>query len=1692
MTFDLCGPAGRQELVCSSSVQPGVLRPALGDLCEQRQRKDKNRTEPFRPGNVGQSSGGASWPRLGRPPPCLPPEHPRSANGDQAFSAMPTPQGSGDVPPSISSWCAPHSELLHSWPPSSHYWNVTQDRTREWGESFISFIMVHQRRAAAPGPFQPVSERSPLLSAPLRLLRAAPRWISCPGFVSQIWTPLMEIQLFSCYSRALRRDVTCDGNNVCEEFRGVRFVFRAAVSSVPIFRRRSSALGQRATVDLGNVSPFFTSRVSKDERTGTGVLEKEQEPLFRGHTLRRRCSCSSKGVVRMQCRCVRLSEFHSRALSSIREGDCGSSSRDRLGRILRAFPRSVRAPGDLPPEEMEGVRGGVRRPPGESEPPLATSPGRGWSGPDNCVHGNALPPHATFHSLAVHVMPQNYNFLGLGWRSGLSIRLGMQVAYCSRGSKPDCTSPALVPPIGDGNWLSAPGGGAWAICCTLVNCDCESFKPGKLRRRQCESCKHGWVAHALSKLKVHHMYQGSQVEIVHSNVVFDICSLMLYGTQAVPVRLKILLDRLFSVLKQEEVVRILNALDWTLQDYIRGYVLQGGGREADTSSLHIGVVLCAYRSHGYGSEEAVPSRMSLPDVTGKVLDRWAIMTFEEEIATLQQFLRFGETKSIVELMAIQDKEGQAVVVPSARTNSDIRAFIESSARPGAGPGPTPKVEKLSAGNVHHFENFINSMAFMLPFQFLSSVPAPLLGSSSSSGPFRTADDSAPLPLPPAPAANEGSLLGSSSASFASDVERGVDGRPDAATPKVEADDFPTSDAYSDAPSTPCTPSVSSDVAQMSPESRMRSLEKGGGGGLKKGRVYCSACDKTFYDKGTLKIHYNAVHLKIKHRCTIDGCNMVFSSLRSRNRHSANPNPRLHMPMNRNNRDKDLRGGLSADGAPGEEEEEEEDDKRAVFGVGAGGGRTISSYVVSGGGEPRLQSAFPGVGGTGILFPNLKTVQPVLPFYRSLATPAELAHTPGALPSLPLTSCDPVPKKKSRKSSMPIKIEKEAVEKAMGDPEDGSSADEEPLPTQAASAAARERDDSDCGGYVCGKKRAAPGDPEECGGAGGGRENRAGSPQRPPLDFRSPCVGEEDEEEEEEEEEDGRGARCSPEGGVIACAASPFDGGGRRESHAALLAGPEGEARGGPDHRATNGGLFKILTDSSREAQELCGEEYEDGFAPHADPQGVCADLPRHCDICSKAFKNPYSVKMHYRNVHLKEMHVCTVEGCHAAFPSRRSRDRHSANLNLHHKLLTKDHYGAPSTIYSGRDTTGDIHHDFPSKEPVGQPSVIFKGHNRMGLVFPMSKAPDGGPEPADLEDEAVLDLSTTSVPKPGGSVRSSWDSDGASEEEEEEEEEEGEEGGGGFPVDDSDESCDGLGGLAPKQGPHPGPNPNPNPTPHLQGGSPITCHICQKVYSNKGTFRAHYKTVHLRLLHKCKVPGCDTTFSRIEIHVYSRDIERSSEMARPRPREYKSGDLVFAKMKGYPHWPARGAIGLINYSRGVHSHHKRRVPAFLGPKDLLPYKEYKDKFGKSNKRKGFNEGLWEIENNPGVKFTGYQVCAGRPAATLLGDGGGGGGEGGNTADGSSEGEEEPDSIEDEGKAKQKGDKAGSKRKKTASLKKSSKLSRKSSGEEEEELDKDGEEDNHKSSEAGGPDNDVRNASEGRNAAQGTQLLREEH
>ena len=58
------------------------------------------------------------------------------------------------------------------------------------------------------------------------------------------------------------------------------------------------------------------------------------------------------------------------------------------------------------------------------------------------------------------------------------------------------------------------------------------------------------------------------------NTLFDIASLMLFGTHALPVRLKILLDRLLCALEHDELVNLLHAFGWTYEDYSRGYMLQ--------------------------------------------------------------------------------------------------------------------------------------------------------------------------------------------------------------------------------------------------------------------------------------------------------------------------------------------------------------------------------------------------------------------------------------------------------------------------------------------------------------------------------------------------------------------------------------------------------------------------------------------------------------------------------------------------------------------------------------------------------------------------------------------------------------------------------------------------------------------------------------------------------------------------------------------------------------------------------------------------------------------------------------------------------------------------------------------------------------------------------------------------------------
>ncbi|XP_028833262.1 zinc finger protein basonuclin-2 isoform X2 [Denticeps clupeoides] len=1152
---------------------------------------------------------------------------------------------------------------------------------------------------------------------------------------------------------------------------------------------------------------------------------------------------------------------------------------------------------------------------------------------------------------------------------------------------------------------------AKAIRCTLVNCTCECFQPGKIHLRTCDQCKHGWVAHALDKLSTQHLYHPTQVEIVQSNVVFDISSLMLYGTQAVPVRLKILLDRLFSVLKQEEVLHILHGLGWTLRDYVRGYILQ--------------------------------------DAAGKVLDRWTIMSREEEIITLQQFLRFGETKSIVELMAIQEKEGQAVTVPSSKADSGIRTFIESNNRTRS-PGLLTHLENSSPSSIHHFENIPNSLSFLLPFQYINPLSAPTLGLPPNGlaleqSALRLREPSLPNPsqqgessesevsLSPFPSGQSPSRGGLGA--LANNIEPKTE--PNRASPisptpslpqqqqqQTQQQQQPQQVLPSPQPSTIndhhahhqfVKTEQSKSITHQSFSSKMHRMRRMGATS-RKGRVCCNSCGKTFYDKGTLKIHYNAVHLKIKHRCTIEGCNMVFSSLRSRNRHSANPNPRLHMPMLRNNRDKDLIRSNSGSGTP-------------VISSTKSGGFTLTSPGRPPMGfttpplDPMLQSPLQ----SPLVFPSLKSVQPVQPvppFYRTLLSPADLVSPPVSLPTspilptsinstslmdqqqqhqhlmvpsshhnhhmseagLPLTHrlptpsaqdasattiiTDPTPKKKPRKSSMPVKIEKEVIDVA--DEYDDKDEDEDenchhhhqhhhhhhsashvhnningncnnnnnsghhsgdsghPSPSQ---------DEMSPGLALRGMLRS---DQDECqrsgsgSGASGGRaagelrcmDSYTSEDQDHERDFENDSETSESKmfyRDEMMDTEDHRGGAI---GGGVRGLDKDLHEGGREEQERHLRKDLDEKIRSSPlphqpvikikeelndptydmfcmsQYGLYNGGMAAAAAAAASMAalHESFINSMGYGSSPpkfpsHSPDSDLCSSPdPKICYVCKKSFKSSYSVKLHYKNVHLKEMHVCTVDGCNAAFPSRRSRDRHSSNINLHRKLLTKE---LDDIVLDPQLTPlhQDLRAEFLAKIYASSShhlSLEAMGGSRGGLLPRGLGREDDTGSPAGTEyshsnggyyrspadDYMVLDLSTTSSVQSSGSVHSSHESDEGSDEgillDDLEGTSDGEDcapsadaqGQAGMGEEGGDRGGGGEGTGRRREGEGLLASDHSSSLSLLSSGGGagtggILCTICHKMYSNKGTLRVHYKTVHLREMHKCKVPGCNMMFSSV-------------------------------------------------------------------------------------------------------------------------------------------------------------------------------------------------------------------------------------
>ncbi|XP_037931492.1 uncharacterized protein LOC119666282 [Teleopsis dalmanni] len=112
---------------------------------------------------------------------------------------------------------------------------------------------------------------------------------------------------------------------------------------------------------------------------------------------------------------------------------------------------------------------------------------------------------------------------------------------------------------------------------------------------------------------------------------------------------------------------------------------------------------------------------------------------------------------------------------------------------------------------------------------------------------------------------------------------------------------------------------------------------------------------------------------------------------------------------------------------------------------------------------------------------------------------------------------------------------------------------------------------------------------------------------------------------------------------------------------------------------------EAVTSPTRDgAQNISSDEHNGDYIPEEAEVPIDKDNPLKCTACGEIFQNHFHLKTHYQNVHLKLHHKCNIDGCNAAFPSKRSRDRHSSNLNLHRKLLS----------------TSDNHHLDPLPEPI--------------------------------------------------------------------------------------------------------------------------------------------------------------------------------------------------------------------------------------------------------------------------------------------------------------------------------------------------------------------------------------------------------
>ena len=969
----------------------------------------------------------------------------------------------------------------------------------------------------------------------------------------------------------------------------------------------------------------------------------------------------------------------------------------------------------------------------------------------------------------------------------------------------------------------------------------------------------------------------------------------------------------------------------------------------------------------------------IQEASGRVLDKWTIATREEEHIILQQFLRFGETKSIAQEIILQDtKEKQELYVKqTSRAESEIKKFIERSnlsmqsymrpyesrhlfsnrmsfvshsnrlvaptampytattpprdLRPTSiTPAPVPTSSPVTSSPLGRLQT-------MLPIDFrrehISPAVSPGLSEKRASVPQPTQQ---PPPPPPPPSIGGDSPKNLSTTPTPTPTsppqfqsmkpheggENSTSTNIQNITPPIVPPDDPPMDAinystkdceetalsvYADRKVKHLRKSANPIKRQWTPSASFGSTLIAPNG---KKRVLCTACNKTFCDKGALKIHYSAVHLKEMHKCTVEGCSMMFSSRRSRNRHSANPNPKLHMPQKRK-----LPEGATLIS----------ESKPSSRLINSPPTMVVTSSFLSRTVIPSLdsnvlnrsdQSCFVDVGNN-------------LPYMSSPEKKIKIESKEEECLS---------------EEAIDMKSRDDMLKPDVSSTQRGFNRRKSLIPTRCAQL--EETYNMSDENSVSDEKDAA---------AKQSRKHMNNADKENPTS--NSAVDEEidDKIAIKKELPDGSAIREMSEKSLIAKEYEAVN----LTSHSSVICdtncSPKLEARKEACHFPRIASLLANNNNSSSDPVDLSQDACERSpsnlsslnLSPSSDHEsnasqastdveglmaaranGSCSpddsnsnsvdvpldkDNPRKCTVCGKVLQNQFGLKIHYQNVHLKLMHTCTVDGCNAAFPSKRSRDRHSTNLNLHRRLLSTsdmDQFPDDEEIEDVDELDEDDIDDDDDDEEGDEMGTAGKEKNesddRISQKYESSHVYDENSN-AKIDEENQQSTiinpkrnsngpsTATSTASVGNHSNDSFvDREGNSKSRGEENchpTRNGEDESGADD-DDGDDDDDDDGGD------------------HLQDedldnelNTAVSCHVCQQRFRDNLALKEHFETLHPKEMYHCTVSGCDKIFSTRKSrnrHTQNHNLHRHLSSTKTNGLSWQSvADIVLVKEPWY-------------------------------------------------------------------------------------------------------------------------------------------------------------------------------------------------